>query len=356
MGGFLRFLLGGVLGAALGFFLSRRQARTALKGPGAYQIIDRTEPLSAPPVAETPVAAAPTEEAAWEPLFVPTAEVELESEAAPWSTLEVEPEPESTPEPELPSEIVEQSSRAEALLAEDELAHVVEPVVVEEAPEVAPPPVERPTTVITAEELRARIEESRRRIREELEEPFQIAEDEPAATEGVAEPEAAEAEVDQTAAAEAEVTSLLSDLAAKEVEPLVEEEPAPVVEIQVADDSFFEELGVRMDRPTVISEPEAEGDLRSRMTGALSVSDDVLRPTPSELETSLNYDVMRARIEEARNRLKAKAAEAQTGMGDEASQEVDAQTAPQEPRSVDDESDADDIEAKIDRLLSEEQY
>ena len=346
MGGFLRFLLGGVLGAALGFFLSRRQARTALKGPGAYQIIDRTEPLSAPPVAETPVAAAPTEEAAWEPLFVPTAEVELESEAAPWSTLEVEPEPESTPEPELPSEIVEQSSRAEALLAEDELAHVVEPVVVEEAPEVAPPPVERPTTVITAEELRARIEESRRRIREELEEPFQIAEDEPAATEGVAEPEAAEAEV----------TSLLSDLAAKEVEPLVEEEPAPVVEIQVADDSFFEELGVRMDRPPVIGEPEAEGDLRSRMTGALSVSDDVLRPTPSELETSLNYDVMRARIEEARNRLKAKAAGAQTGMGDEASQEVDAQTAPQEPRAVDDESDADDIEAKIDRLLSEEQY
>jgi hypothetical protein len=355
MGGFLRFLLGGVLGAALGFFLSRRQARTATRRPGAYQLIDRAEPQPAPTVAAPAAAVAPTAEPVWGPETTTEPEVEAETatepevEAEPATEPGVEAEPSSWPEP--PVEPLEEPSRAEALLGEDELAHIVEPVA-EEVSEVAPPPVERQTTVIPAEELRARFEASRRRIREELEEPFQIRDAEAA----VREPATSEPAVHRAEAVESEVVPVPPDLAAGEVEPLAEEAPAPVVEVQIADDSFFEEMGVRVDRLTLTGEPEVEGDLRSRMTGALSVSADVLRPTPSELETSLNYDVMRARIEEARNRLKAKAAEAQTGMGEQTSKDLDARIPPQESPAAEDESDADDIEAKIDRLLSEEQY
>ena len=91
------------------------------------------------------------------------------------------------------------------------------------------------------------------------------------------------------------------------------EQPSPAIEIQTVDESLFEELGVRIDRAPI---PGGESDdLRSRMESARQASEGALRPSPAELETSLSYDAMRARIEETRNRLKAKAVDARTSAG-----------------------------------------
>ena len=370
MGGLLRFLLGGVLGAVLGFFLSRLRGGTAARRP-AYTAGDQT-PAESPVVVPTvpvPVVAEP--DATAEP-GIPAAAPSITemTSAAGWLSAEEELGEESYPAFEWGAE---DDSVPEVGWAADELGEAPEetpveaPVAVEPEPAVAeelcPPPAavaQVPLAVppvgegtgrplISAEELRARIEESRRRIRLELEEPFVMparvtdVPSAPVVSSGVpAIPVIVPPRVPEP------LSSLIPPEAIAGSDAVAEswEKPSPAIEIQSVDESLFAELGVRIDRAPI---PGGESDdLRSRMESARQESEGVFRPSPAELETSLSYDAMRARIEETRNRLKAKAVDARTPGG---AFEADGA---QGPASFSDAADTEaDIAARIDSILSE---
>ena len=208
------------------------------------------------------------------------------------------------------------------------MAVELEPAAAEELcpPPAAPAPVPLAASpvgegtgrpLISAEELRARIEESRRRIRRELEEPFVMparVTDVPIAP-AVTPRSELEAPFVIPARAPEPLSSLIPPEAIVGSDAAAEswEKPSPAIEIQTVDESLFAELGVRIDRAPI---PGGESDdLRSRMESARQASEGVFKPSPEELETSLSYDAMRARIEETRNRLKAKAVDARTSAG-----------------------------------------
>lgn len=296
MRGLLKFLLGGALGAVLGFFISQRRSSREIDvshmqadHPGAATVpvanqagesvgLHDEETVEWTPAAEEralPEQPAMAEEPAEEP-------AEAQAEARPpavWAPV-AEPEVETQP-----AVLQGWAEVADAEIGDETGAAAVWP------PATSSEEPDRPH-VISAEELRARIEESRRRIRRELEEPFTTSLESP-----IESPE--EPPVDRLV--------FPPDLAeVVETVPDVWEEPAPALELQPVDASVFEELGVRTGGVTFPSSTQS-ADLRSRLDTARLASEEALRPTPEELESSLSYDAMRARIEETRDRLKAKA-------------------------------------------------
>jgi hypothetical protein len=360
MGSLLRFLLGGALGAVLGFFISQWRAKREPATPGIYTEprIAITTPFGERVVSELEAAATQVEsevtgwvrvseqEAAASPgamqestrlaeqevmeelVSAPqpvdqelVTEPESGAQTVPWqgwaktsdaesydgfATAMVWPPASSAEEPSAPAGAEEAYPSLDSLI--DEVGAASAPVGAE---------ADQPH-VISAEELRARIEESRRRIRRELEEPFALPLKPPTAA------------VDRTV--------FTSDIAqAVAVEPDVWEEAAPALEIQPVDQSVFEELGVRTEGVAFPGSPQST-DLHSRLETAHLASEETLRPTPEELESSLSYDAMRARIEEARDRLKAKVLDVC-----------------EEYERVESEDDIRaDLDAKIDSLLTEE--
>ncbi len=290
MSGLLRFLLGGAVGAVLGFFISRSRSRTA-----------ESTFVQSRPVEETPSS---------------TADVAAPTETPISSVMNQECAAE-----EMPSEAVPTEEQAEVTLGFE---------VPEERPASRGP-------VISAEELRTRIEESRRRIREELEHPFGI---ETSETSGPGlQPDEPGSESELHAESEQEQYDDVG-------QPDLWESPAPTLEVLPADESFFEEMGVRIEHagiPQHIEEP------LNPLSEEETPKETPLRPTPAELESSLSYDAMRARIEETRNRLKAKASGAMAGQ--------DADLAPETSEvllsSLGSADSEEEVAARIDSLLRE---
>ena len=204
MGGLLRFLLGGALGAVLGFFLSRSRGGTAARRP-VYPAGDQTRAKSTVVVSAVPVPVAfeprrhpcpsrrPARRPSPSPAHPQTIPRSLTDAVAGWPLADEELDEETFSVVEWGAEedsVPEADWVVNELVGSPEETPAEAPVVVEPEPaaaeELCPPPA-APAQVplaaaplgegtgrplISAEELRARIEESRRRIRRELEEPF----------------------------------------------------------------------------------------------------------------------------------------------------------------------------------------
>jgi len=139
MKGITQFVLGGLVGAALGYLVSKRRLREQIQ-------------LAPAPTHEVPIA---------------PAEFGPESMAEPM----VEPPTEAEP-------VIEPAVEAVAgPVVEPVIEAVGEPVVELAVEPAAEPVAEAPpeVRVTPLEELKARIEETRKRIRQELEQPFSIA-------------------------------------------------------------------------------------------------------------------------------------------------------------------------------------
>ncbi len=371
MGGLMRFLLGGVIGAVLGFFLSRLRGGTSWKKPvqpcgermpATDLIQDHPRMADRDPLAGliSSVAAAEatgsvgTAERSAEP-FAPPAEAEdlaqgpedLPSEAADslsirewestegWPSIGEEVDDRTYSQFDwAPLEGADTDTGSAVIERSEEPMPSPEPGLEEREPESVPPiapgsslPEAGPGVgkpPISAEDLRLRIEESRRRIRQELEEPFAMPS------------QGSDASSPLVGSPDEVVVPPRVPVVPPEVPPRVPEVPpspgvsfdadildavleetegsSPAIEIQPVDDSLYADLGVRVDGAAIEAEPD---DLRSRMESARQASEEVPRPSPEELETSLSFDAMRARVEETRNRLKAKAVDARvTDVGD----------------------------------------
>jgi hypothetical protein len=345
MRGLSRFLLGSALGAALGIVIAQRRRRKREKasprayweaagvGAGASQtdqavtVVDEPEPvvvIQPEPIFEPESVMEPQAEDITEPEpepepepdieLVPVVGAEPELEAEPEPVVEFVPliEPEPKPEPELSPErgIIGLAAMFEPTLPdlgpafdvvstpelldeplpgagwESSLAPLAEedveelfPIPAEEeivdfdrVPEIEAPPLNGDaaaasgTPSISADDLKARIEETRRRIRRELDEPFLGEGDttpapEPAVQELSDQPDDANAAVP---AVEPEVGSP-EEMAASSDEAL-----APVAEVK---------------------EPAKSGP-------------------PPDMELGVDFNAMKARIEQTRGRLKAKAFDA----------------------------------------------
>lgn len=352
MGGVAKFLLGGAIGAVLGFLISRKQSPTMKKG---------VRPLSS--ASDTRVATPWAPSVAPVAVVVPEESVEPEVEAVP-EPEPVVPEPEAVvpepepgafaePEPVVPKPEVElpaaETSEFEAVMAEvasdsevivtpelleeplpgagwepsaalageEQAFEEILPLVPEDAPahaapdavlldvgdftwpgvgsteaEFEPVPTDAglpdsepdlgrdlgPDTVATpevvpsaipvaADDLRARIEATRRRIRRELEEPFM------ATGSGVAAEEIVRAPIPEPVIGEALMEQPFMD---EKQAPSAEDSPAPLAD--------------GLPSPAVA---EAEGTHDEPVSGL-----------------GAEYDAMRRRIETTRNRLKAKAFDA----------------------------------------------
>jgi hypothetical protein len=330
MRGLSRFLLGSALGAALGIVIAhmRKQKREKVS-PSAYRemagagvgagladqtatVADEPEPIvEALPEPELAVEAAPAPEpepqpeAVAEPESVAEVEPELEPVVEFVPLVEPEPEPESMPElgiiglaamfePSLPDlgpafdvvatpELLEEPlpgagwESSLAPLAEEDVEELF-PIPAEEeivdfdkVPAIEAPPLNggaapAATTApsISADDLKARIEETRRRIRRELDEPF--------LGEGDTTPEPAAQElIEQPADADAAAPAVETEVGfPEEVESPSDEALAPVAEVK---------------------EPARSGP-------------------PPDMELGVDFNAMKARIEQTRGRLKAKAFDA----------------------------------------------
>jgi hypothetical protein len=289
MGGAVRFLLGGAIGAALGFLISQKKAQKVREV--AQPLSSRVEPLAerAPAPAPEPVyVPEPEPEPVYVAVDVPIADAPVVE--APVVEEVLPPEEPSEPEPPvggvaesdvvLTPELLEEPlpgtgwEPSAAILGEEEAFEEILPVVPDE---LLPYPVleversqiggEPAWPVVTEDELqvepvvaetppvddlKARIEETRRRIRRELEHPF-VSEDGAEAAERGGMTSAAEPIIGEALASE-------PDLAAP-IEP-------------------------------VASAVEDEGDLEAAT------------------QTGADYAAMRSRIEVMRGRLKAKAFDA----------------------------------------------
>ena len=231
MGGLTRFLLGGAVGAILGFLISEKRAgrrRGPVRTPEPLQEVQRrgpreegepgvapggsmAEPSVAEPVvgieAEAELASAARRVSETEPVLSPGVEGEgepapavgSEGEAGREQEVESEAETKSRPEPHVESEeevlltpeVLEEPlpgtgwepSGARLAEAEDlEEMLILDPAVLFAAspPEAkpAPPGGESPSQAAELDDLRTRIEETRRRIQRELERPFAAPETE----------------------------------------------------------------------------------------------------------------------------------------------------------------------------------
>lgn len=154
MGGLVRFLLGVALGIALGFLISRKRFQKIQK-KGAQPLSLECEAPAATPWAESGAPWAPTAEAeaAVEAPFVAAEAPDIAEPVA--EEAPVAPESDSEPPSVVTPELLEEP----LLVTEDTLPHV-------------PLEAESPAGPLAADDLRARVEETRRRIRMELEQPF----------------------------------------------------------------------------------------------------------------------------------------------------------------------------------------
>jgi hypothetical protein len=320
-------LLGVALGVALGFLYFQKNAPRGVKDlwPLAGQSVTPQDPSQSPRFegglpepapwsaepSEYEVAAAavatesevivspavleqPLTGAGWEPSAAPAQEAEvleeadspIPSEMEPYTSVEVEPldaegipvwaeipSPELEVEPDAEAAIEElqvadmaaEEAAAEQLQAERATAEesadeeAVEEVVLETAPVATP-----------ADDLKARIEETRRRIRRELEQPFIIG--------------------GGAAAAEASVTSGVEPAIgeALAVEPSPEEPPESQIQ---------EPAASLVDESSLPAQAEVEERSSTEQVAGMQ-------------EAGVDYDAMRGRIEETRSRLKAKAFDA----------------------------------------------
>ncbi len=315
-------LLGVALGVALGFLFFQKNAPKGLKDlwppssepvpsqglspsprsedevvepepwavePSEYEIVaaglvTESEVIVSPAVLEEPVAGAgwePSAASAQEAEVLEETETPIPSEMESYASVEVEPldaegipvwaeipSPELDVEPDaeaavdelqaenmMVGEVAEEQLQEEQAAAEESaVEEIVREVEVETAPVATP-----------ADDLKARIEETRRRIRRELDQPFIIG--------------------GGVAAAEASVTSGVEPAIgeALAVEPSAEERPE-----------------------SEIQEPTAPPVDES---GSLAQAEGGEHPS-TEQELGVDYDAMRGRIEETRSRLKAKAFDA----------------------------------------------
>ena len=226
----------GVIGEALAI-----EPTTSDTGP-AYDVV------VAPDILEEPLPGA-----GWEPSMAPLAEEDLE---------EVYPLPPEEDATEVATEAAE-TDTAETPVAEAEETPL-------ETSEVA--------STISADDLKARIEETRRRIRRELEEPFLGEDDLSPSPDG---------ETGPAADREPEAEEIASGTGSASVESQAEsmETPVELAEIAaLAEAERAQSQSATVDRAETEEEPQSSSD--------------------SE------YEAMRARIEETRNRLKAKAFDA----------------------------------------------
>lgn len=370
MGGLSRFLLGGAIGAAVGLFILRNRGRKVQRAPERPDYSVRSGPMpdrgvagagvaAAPVVAEAPTPVSAVEEpvaterapavspekwwaeadATWAEMETQPAEEEAPAAAEPLETpaLEMtEPEtawtedalvvsdaiPEVVEAPELleeplpgtgwePSETFAEGEELEETLAlvPQEMsvpappseADAVETGVeaVEEVDRLAEEVLEAGLTIeresstpdappgpVTADELRARIEETRRRIRRELEEPFVSPSIGGITGETALEPERGKGSLTPSVGQESRDVTPVSKGTAEEVE-------LPT-EVQATADDFSADVW-----PSGAPALADDASATESRTGATS-----------EPELGVDYDSMRARIEETRSRLKAKAFDA----------------------------------------------
>lgn len=387
MRGLLRFLLGSILGAALGILIAERRQRkvarprglplyeggvgsegvpplagdeglgSATAGPGPA-VAEVPEPASAPesPAPEPAAAAEAAAAESVEPgIPEPEAITAAVSEAVIGEAMMDEPDLDAFDSgfevvvaPELLEEPIPGTgwqSSLEPLGEED----VKEPFVIPVEKEAAAPDqadaLSRPpsngsgmaaesVTGVSVDDLRARIEETRRRIRMELDQPFLT-----------------EAEMTRFAAPGREQPA--EDLTQPEAED--GEQEAGSEEGALEPQAGADELGEpRTESPVADQDEPAEEKVLSHEAGATAATASP-RPTvavPVDEELAAEYDAIKARIQETRSRLKAKAFDAMmTGesalLGRESGEQP---LGPPEVPKIDEE-----VEQSIERGLREEE-
>lgn len=340
MKGFGKFVLGGLLGAAFGFFLAPKHAqrvRDALTGAGgatAGALLYRpAAPSLYAPAASEPVPPPVVDVVEPEPVAEPAAVAVVELEPEPAAVVKPEPVAEPEPEPELVVEPVTEelsapsaSEIAAVLPVEtDAWASEDEPTLEEEQPSVIGA-VEEDTRaeedtvaedrVAPPLDLKARIEETRRRIQEELERPFTAAV--PVAAKPAAEEssEGAWAPADDSGAhaepvapvwvapawpspPSADVVEVESPVDLAVGSPIVAAEERP---LDRAEESSFE--------PAEESAAEPAIEMPASITDTTSAEEPSEPTAPVAATGDFDRDAMRLRIEATRNRLKAKAFDA----------------------------------------------
>lgn len=375
MKGFWKFVLGGLLGAAFGFFLAPKHAQrvrdalTGAGGPAAGALLDRPaapslyEPVAFEPV--PPVVDVVEPEPVAEPAE-PVAEV-AKPEPEPEPAAVVEPESVAEPKPEpVGGPITEEVSAPNAFeitavlpVETDAWASEDEPTLEEEQPsvigageEAAAPEEDALAEEATAAEdhasppldLRARIEETRRRIQEELERPFAAA-----VPVGVAPAEEESSEHDAPPADDAdaqEEESREETVAPAWVAPAWPSPPsAEVVEVESP-----VELAVGWSVEVAEEWPLD----RAEESPFEPAEESVAKPATSVAAAGdFDRDAMRLRIEATRNRLKAKAFDAMMS-GESALLARDGGAAPETgARSSEMQVDS-EVDETIEKTLSEE--
>lgn len=352
MKGFGKFLFGGLLGAAIGYLASPKRAqrvRDALLGKDGVRGLApppqaATPSLYAPPVAEEafppPVSVEAEPIVAEAPVFVePEPVVELEPIAEPEIIAQLAAEPEAAlgaetePEPELIAEAPLVSEVA--LVAEPEVAaesgepyervHQV-PMMEEESLPAAQVEEEiQPAEEIAVAplDLRARIEETRRRIQQELERPFvtETPEDQvssPSGSPWEGAPLVAEdpAVPDEATAVPAEAAPDWASAPPAEPTPVAPAWVAPDWPAAPSDETYAVEPPMELIEPVAESvapsvEPfEPVAEMPAVITEMTGVDQAPEADSVSDEAGEFDREAMRRRIEATRNRLKAKAFDA----------------------------------------------
>ncbi|HEY5528631.1 MAG TPA: hypothetical protein VIL51_04170, partial [Thermoleophilia bacterium] len=272
------------------------EAPTAAAEVPAEITADGSDVILSPQVLEEPLPGM-----GWTPSGAPVTEASFNEE---FPVILEEPEPYVAPEAELP-EVYAETEPVEHEPAPTPWAH-----------ETAVPAA-TPTNV---DDLKARIEETRRRIRHELEQPFlELGEHGPAPVEPESPPAARvfEFEADEDAVPEVEaipeaVSSFGPDLMAGL------EDGYGVVELDTgAETRPFPDASPAVEAPEVSTVPvEAASEqppARPRAAeevGLSSAAEAVAGKGGEPMELGIDYDAMRSRIERTRGRLKAKAFDA----------------------------------------------
>ncbi len=368
MGGLLRFLLGGVLGAALGIALARRRTPVPRKS-GLYPSQRAEVPV--PPKVEAPAPAgaesfapAMAEAAAPPAVFAREEAVTTTPEAVPLEDLEDLVEEvsevgvsEIVVTPEILEEPVPGTGWSPSAVLEEEAFESVLPVIPEEvmpqsvaeetteaatwapagtteaatrasaeAPsalaregEAEVPPAEPVVEIPVAQDLRARIEATRRRIREELERPFitdfEIRPVPPSRPARETQAAPSQATTNAEAAAPRAAGGVRgAESVAPEHSPV---EPSPRGEGQRQEARLEGETAERrtVERSTVVpSAGPAAASAAGPTPGASAPTPVVSMPAPAPSAgteaRAPDFEAVRQRIELARNRLKAKAFDA----------------------------------------------
>lgn len=344
MKGLGKFLFGGLLGAAFGYLVSpttgAQRLRDILLGRDGVHAIAPAPPAATPslhaavvPVATFPPSVDPEPEP--EPAVEPEPEPALEPEGVAEPVAEPEPEPEiiaepepepiAEPEPELEPEPIAEPEPEPIAEPEPEIIAELEPELAAEAPAAQAEEEAQPAKEIVAVplDLKARIEETRRRIQRELEHPFvtEVSEDH-GSSQGGSPWEGAPLVAEDPAVLEE--TTATPGPAAPDWVPAPAAGTAPVAPAWVAPDwpaaasdethavespmELIEPVAESVASPIELSEPVAEmSAMITEMTGA----DQPAEPdSASDGASEFDREAMRRRIEATRNRLKAKAFDA----------------------------------------------